>query len=285
MISRAISAAQAVQPFLLRLARAHRDADADVRIVLVAGDSPETERVERILGVSATSSAGQDDFAIYPYARATAPRMLEELARRVRRGEPGSALLVGPRDVRQSAERALARARVGVSSTIQVPTLEGRYANVAARGIAKALGRDRVSAGRRYPRLRPVVGDVIIRDSAKRAGLAGALPLPGADLPALFAIQFNMIIRLAALHEYELDADRLLEVGVVGGSAFAFREIARSAAVALPGAGWAVRGGVAYTATRALGEAARLRFEGGGDIVPQRANSAVARAIAGVTGR
>ena len=287
LVARAVGAAKTARPFLRRLAAAHRDADSDVAVAVVPGERVATERLEDLLGIpAARAGEGEGNHAIFaPPEQGRDEDFVEGLAERVRRGDKGSAVLVGPRHVRRPIERRLAERRVGVSSTIQVPTLDGRYGDVTARCIAHSLGSDRVAAGKRYPKLRPAVADVIIRDSAKRAAIAGTLPLPGADLPALFAIQFNMVIRLAALYGHDLDAERLVEVGVVGGSGFAFREVARASASAVPGAGWAVRGGVAYGGTRALGEAARIRFEHGGDLIPEKANAAVRDAIAGVTGK
>jgi uncharacterized protein (DUF697 family) len=49
-------------------------------------------------------------------------------------------------------------------------------------------------------------------------------------------------------------------LGVVG-SGLGFRAIARRAIGVVPVVGWAIKGGVAYAGTRALGEAAMRYFE------------------------
>ena len=45
------------------------------------------------------------------------------------------------------------------------------------------------------------------------------------------------------------------------GAGFAFRAVARELLDVVPFAGWAVKGAVAYTGTRAVGEAAVRYFE------------------------
>jgi hypothetical protein len=53
----------------------------------------------------------------------------------------------------------------------------------------------------------------------------------------------------------------LPEVAATLGAAFGLRAVARELLVGLsPGVGWALKGGVAWAGTRALGEAARWRF-------------------------
>ena len=54
-----------------------------------------------------------------------------------------------------------------------------------------------------------------------------------------------------------------LPVAVVG-AGLGFRTIAREALGFVPGLGWAVKGGMAYVGTKALGKAATAYFEQGG---------------------
>jgi uncharacterized protein (DUF697 family) len=51
------------------------------------------------------------------------------------------------------------------------------------------------------------------------------------------------------------------------GAGFGWRAIGRSASAFVPVAGWAVRGTVAYGATRAIGEAALTRLAAGHDLL------------------
>ena len=48
------------------------------------------------------------------------------------------------------------------------------------------------------------------------------------------------------------------------GAGLGFRTIAREALGFVPGLGWAVKGGMAYVGTKALGKAATAYFEQGG---------------------
>ena len=57
------------------------------------------------------------------------------------------------------------------------------------------------------------------------------------------------------------DRERVPELALSVGAGFGFRALARELLQFVPFAGWAVKAGVAYTGTRALGEAATRRFE------------------------
>jgi uncharacterized protein (DUF697 family) len=73
-----------------------------------------------------------------------------------------------------------------------------------------------------------------------------------------------MIFRIAAAYGEDLDRDRAVEILAVIGAGFGFRAVAREAMGFVPGVGWAIKGGVAYVGTRALGKAAVAYFEAGG---------------------
>jgi len=106
------------------------------------------------------------------------------------------------------------------------------------------------------------VCEALVRRFARRAGLTGAAVfVPGADFPVLTLMQLRLVLRLAAAHGLDVDAQRLPEIGAVIGSGLALRTLARQALGVVPVAGWAVKGAVAYSGTRALGEAALRYFE------------------------
>jgi uncharacterized protein (DUF697 family) len=71
-------------------------------------------------------------------------------------------------------------------------------------------------------------------------------------------------LRIALAYGEELDRDRAAELVGVIGAGFAFRAAARELLDLVPVAGWAVKGGVAYVGTKALGEAAVRYFEARG---------------------
>jgi uncharacterized protein (DUF697 family) len=76
--------------------------------------------------------------------------------------------------------------------------------------------------------------------------------------------QIRMVLGIAAAHGEKLDRERALEVFSVIAAGLGFRTVARHLVGAVPGLGWAVKGGVAYGATFAVGEAASAYFAAGG---------------------
>jgi uncharacterized protein (DUF697 family) len=144
----------------------------------------------------------------------------------------------------------------------RVPPGSGFPLDEIARAIARALGERATPLAARLPVLRGAVVDRLIAQFSRQNAIVGAVVfLPGADLPVLTLNQIRMVMRIADAYGFELDRQRLPEVlGIIGGG-FGLRAFARSLLGAVPIAGWAVKGGIAYGGTRALGEAARRYFE------------------------
>ncbi len=131
-----------------------------------------------------------------------------------------------------------------------------------ARRLARVLGEAATPLAARLPVLRRAVCDELIRTISRQNGLVGvAVFVPGADLPVLTLNQVRLVLRIADAYGFEIDRERLPEVLGVIGSGLGFRAIARRAIEVVPVVGWAVKGAVAYTATRTLGEAAVRYFE------------------------
>ena len=80
-------------------------------------------------------------------------------------------------------------------------------------------------------------------------------------MPILTLNQIRLVLRLALAHGQEIDRERAVELLGVVGAGFGFRAIARQLLDFVPFAGWAVKGAIAYTGTRAIGEAAVRFFE------------------------
>ena len=93
--------------------------------------------------------------------------------------------------------------------------------------------------------------------------MAAAVWIPGADLPVLTAVQLRLVLQIGACHGVELSPDRAVELIGVLGAGFGLRTVARELLDLVPVAGWAVKGGVAYGGTRALGRAADEYFTRG----------------------
>ncbi len=131
-----------------------------------------------------------------------------------------------------------------------------------AAAVAARLGESGTGLSARVPVLRqPLCRELIESFSRKNGILAVAIFVPGADFPVLTLNQIRLVLRLGAAHGVEIDQQRLPEVLATVAAGFGFRAFARQLLGVIPVAGWAVKGGVAYGGTRALGEAARRYFE------------------------
>lgn len=132
-----------------------------------------------------------------------------------------------------------------------------------ARRVARVLGEAATPLAARLPVLRAEVCEALIRRFSRRNGIVGAVVfIPGADLPIMTVNQIRLVLRIADAYGFEIDRERLPEVLAVIGSAFGFRALARKTIGLVPLVGWAVKGAVGYTGTRAIGEAAVRYFEG-----------------------
>ncbi|HEV3407268.1 MAG TPA: DUF697 domain-containing protein [Gaiellaceae bacterium] len=141
-----------------------------------------------------------------------------------------------------------------------------------AERLAERAEEDAYGLAARLPVLRRAVCRAVIQRFSRQNGILGAtIFIPGADMPALTLNQVRMILRIAAAYGEKVDRERAVELLAVLGAGFGFRAVARQALGFVPVAGWAVKGGIAYVGTRALGRAAIAYFERGG---AQRARGA-----------
>ena len=131
-----------------------------------------------------------------------------------------------------------------------------------ARRLAQALGERATPLAARLPVLRRAVCDELIRKFSRQNAFIGvAVFIPGADLPILTLNQVRLVLRIADAHGFAIESERLPEVIGVIVSGLGLRALARRAIGIVPVVGWAVKGGIAYVGTRALGEAAVRYFE------------------------
>ena len=130
--------------------------------------------------------------------------------------------------------------------------------------LAERTGSSGPWLAHRLPAFRPHVTEALTERAARRnAKLALAIVVPGADLPALTAVQMRLVLQIAACYGRQLSADRALELMGVLGAGFGLRSVARSMLDFAPGVGWVVQSGVAYAGTKGLGRAAVEYFEHG----------------------
>lgn len=119
-----------------------------------------------------------------------------------------------------------------------------------------------IPLARRFPVFRKAVANRVIKATAAENAVIGTLIfLPAADMPVMTANQAKMILKIAVTYGQEIGLERLRELLVVFGAAIALRAAARNIAAFVPVLGWAVKGGIAYGGTVALGKTAIKYFE------------------------
>lgn len=134
-----------------------------------------------------------------------------------------------------------------------------------ARVLGGKLDGDAAALAAKLPALRRGVAQALVGKVARQNGiLSAAIFIPGVDYPVLTLNQLRLVLQLAAVHGQRIDVQRLPEILGVVGAGLGLRAVARQALGAIPFAGWAVQGAVAYTGTRALGDAAIRYFEARG---------------------
>jgi uncharacterized protein (DUF697 family) len=135
------------------------------------------------------------------------------------------------------------------------------------RWLADRVEGKRVSLAANFAFVRRAVAEEAVKSTAfQNAVIGGVVVLPGADMPLMTANQAKMVMQIAAVYGEPLGAERIKEIATVVGGAFAFRTIARQAVAFLPGFGWAIKAGIGYSATLAMGFAAIEYFESGADL-------------------
>jgi uncharacterized protein (DUF697 family) len=147
------------------------------------------------------------------------------------------------------------------TDVVRVPPGSGFPLDAIAAAVANRLGDEGPALAARVPVLRPALCEELIVSASRRNAVIGAAVfVPGADFPLLTLNQLRLVLRIGAAYGVEIDAQRWPEIfGVIVGG-IGFRAIARQLLGAVPLAGWAVKGGVAYAGTRTVGESAVRYF-------------------------
>jgi uncharacterized protein (DUF697 family) len=187
-------------------------------------------------------------------------------------GEPSDEDVVVLRRARRAHVPAIAVVLAGVRNSFSVPYVlathvvwvepdEDASLDVIARAIAAVLGEGCAPLAARVPLLRDPFCNQLVATFARRNGvLAAAAWGPRADLPVLLLNELRLVLRLAQAYDAGGLPERLPEITATLATGFGLRALGRRLLDVAPGPGWILRGGVAYGGTRALGEAARLRF-------------------------
>ncbi|MHB0866983.1 MAG: hypothetical protein ACYC6B_07275 [Thermoleophilia bacterium] len=144
-------------------------------------------------------------------------------------------------------------------------------ADVLAEAVVEAAGDQAVVLAARLPVLRDEACRQVIRKTARQNAVIGCLfIIPGADMPVMTINQARMVLRLAAAHGESVGTERALELLGVLGAGFGMRAIARQALDFLPGPGWIIKGGMAWSGTQAMGAAAITYFKSPERLTPSR---------------
>jgi uncharacterized protein (DUF697 family) len=144
---------------------------------------------------------------------------------------------------------------------VRVPPGQGFPVEEIAHVVADKLGEDGTALAGKLPVIRAAVCDHLIATFSKRNALiAGAVFVPGVDMPILTLNQIRLVLRIAVAHGEQIDNQRALELLGVVGAGFGLRAVARELLDLVPVAGWALKASIAYAGTRAVGEAAVRYF-------------------------
>lgn len=158
-----------------------------------------------------------------------------------------------------------------------------------------------LSMARRFPGLRPMVSQRIIKETAianaefaMLSALPGVIPIIGALLPpgaiadiiVLTKNQGMMLFKLAAIHDLPLDASsRSRDLAPLLANAFGWRAIARELVGGVPGGiGMVARGTIAYAGTVAVGKGVLKLYETGNQPTRAQINQFYREALASARG-
>lgn len=133
--------------------------------------------------------------------------------------------------------------------------------------VVAACREKRLALALSFPFVRkPLSLEAVSATSLQNAGIGLVLFVPGADMPLMTLNQAKMLLQIAAAYGEPMSAARVKELAAIVAGGFACRSVARQVAGAVPAIGWAVKAGVGYAGTKAMGLAAVEYFERGGNI-------------------
>ncbi|HJZ61584.1 MAG TPA: hypothetical protein VKD47_05415 [Miltoncostaeaceae bacterium] len=262
-----VRGATVLRPFLMGLRAVEREMELGGEMAVLQGEPEATRHLRELIGVHDEDAFLPPTHGVLVYAAVPSvdPDLAASvLAGRKRDGGRVIAVLVGGTSARARMARAfLSHPPLAESDLVHARALDER----ALREIAAALGDVAIATASRHPALREAVAAHLINRASRRAAAIAAIMLPGADMPAITLVQVGLIARLAAVHGRPLGGGkRLAEIVAVVVGGLGWRSVARQTVRLVPGAGWAAKGAIGYSGTRAVGEAARVWFAEGGDL-------------------
>jgi uncharacterized protein (DUF697 family) len=235
--------------YVLKVLREFRGETADTRPLVVAGAKELVPLLAKELRAGGYSEAVREGGSV----------------------TDASALIwLGPADKKALREASLAKVPiVGVTdgeslpyvldtAIVTVPAGRGFPIDEIAAALARQLRERGTTLAARLPVLRDAFVDELIRTTSRHnAVIAVGIVIPGVGMPVLTLNQIRLVLRIARVYGRITDSSLAPEVLGVVGAGLGWRTLARELLDFAPVGGWAVKGGIAYTGTRAIGEAAR----------------------------
>jgi uncharacterized protein (DUF697 family) len=260
---------KAMQPVRDAVRTAEQVAEGRGHIAILPGDPEQTRRLRALLG-SPAAAPDEDALAIMAVRPGTDLGAGATALVRARSRDPDLALavVIGTRDEREALERRLIEDhRLEASNVVHAASLAGPGAEAVIDRVIQMLGDAAVVAGRRNPGLRAAIARRVVHSASRQAAAVAALPLGGATMPVITLQQIGMVGKLATLYGRPFGAERAITALSLFAAGFGWRALGRSAVGLVPGAGWAISGGIAYAVTRSLGEAAHARLAAGHEVI------------------
>ncbi len=169
----------------------------------------------------------------------------------------------GSRQARAEGAEAPAAAQPPVLTDERARNLDTKM----GRWIVSVCRDKRLAYAIAFPFVRRPLARDAVQTTALQNAAVGLVPfLPGADLPIMTLNQAKMVLQIGAAYGQQIDRSRWKEIAAVVGAAYLSRGLVRRLVAAVPVLGFAIRAGVAYGTTAAMGYGVIEYFEGGQNV-------------------
>lgn len=140
-----------------------------------------------------------------------------------------------------------------IKDVLYVPDYEELSAKLAL-WCAQSLSDARLALAANFEFVRHSIAQEFVKITSLQNGVVGGVVfIPGADMPIMTLNQIKMVLQIATAYGEPLDMKRIKEIASVIAGAFLSRTIARELVSFVPGIGWAIKAGIGYGATYAMG--------------------------------
>lgn len=152
-----------------------------------------------------------------------------------------------------------------IDDLIEIDVNEDKPLNSLATWIMENVSAKRIAMAKHFEFMRHPLSTELIQSAAIQNGAIGVVVfVPGADMPLITLNQARLVLQIALIYGNLLDRARIKEIAAVIASAFCFRAISRELTEFIPGVGFLIKAGVAYSGTLAIGYTALDYFAQGG---------------------